>query len=572
MTSSADSKVILFCRACHHAYAFDASSVSPDNPWPCSNCNQPLDDIARALGVRLGGAGHTGNTGSFEAMEDDEDAFNADNPTAGFMPSHTERIAPVKRRPPPSAFLSGGAAADDDPWGNIPSQLSDARSGGTDQFNKPEFTEVIDIPKDFDPQAFLKLQQQGNVGPNGTDALPVITPGAPVAPGQARTFNPDAPPTNAPGNGASGAPPPGGLPPTVQFRKLDKAELMRQRQAKQAAAAAPAAPAPPKEASNKGAALGVGCLIAALVLAVIGAIAVTAYIVFVPVNGGDDAPKGESSRATPTRTASVRPPLNDRLLAASTSSPSLALVALHLPDQPADGEVALITPERLWYDGRVLAEVLDHRVEPAAHPRPNSPWLPGLAARLEHNYRAVTDADPLDEALTARWFILLVGRDAPCSAAYETLYTAWERGARLQLASVNPNNPGTFLATEIQPFNWPSPSIHGAPANLPPRVATSGATTGRNHLSLSIHSEGFSLSVPGRSVPIELPRDPRYPLRSLSQLVAQHRELDRTIEAIHIHARPDTPMYTLLRAIGAMTPALPGLPQIAEVRLAPPYA
>lgn len=331
-----------------------------------------------------------------------------------------------------------------------------------------------------------------------------------------------------------------------------------------------------KEASEeggKGLGMALGCGGALVLLLLLGAVGGGAWW-FVNDKPAPDKPtptpnvdkNGQLVAQTPTR-----PPIQDRLRQAVQSNSSATIPALALPSSPADGEVVLITTSGLIVDKKMVAPVSNQEISASVLPRADSPFVQPLASSLDEGFQAQQE-DP--DADTARWAVLLVDSKTEYRVLFPALFTSWERGANLQLATNNPSNPQAWLAVEIFPAQgWPDMDSVGIPPEFSHRDPERRPDRKLKTMVITIQNDGFTLRAPGEK-PEEaehIRRDTTWPINSLrnkyEELLQKHPD---GIQAVRLEPHRRLRAFTLLQTISALLQPVQGEQPLQQVYLSAP--
>lgn len=339
------------------------------------------------------------------------------------------------------------------------------------------------------------------------------------------------------------------------------------------------APAPaPKRAAGRGMGLMLGCA-ALLLMGFLGAGGVGVALYFSSgeesleedkgdkegVNAkGDDLP---SKKKRPPE----RPPLGERIHEMVRAHSGTSVPTIHLPGRlPNEAEAILMTPNGVVYNDEMTATVSVGRVAADARPTDESPFITPLARKLEATYQERI-RDAIDAEAEPRWVVAVGDSTVPYTVVYSTLYTAWERGARLQVAATNPNNPSAYVSIDVLPHMWPAPIKAAVPDDLPvqnPAVDATPADAGL--IVVEINDKGFTLKPPGDEEPLMIEKVTTWPVQRLRKEIRAQREAHGDIRTLVIRPREKTKLFTLLQTIGALVGPWKETAKIDEVRLARP--
>jgi len=512
--------MILFCPDCHRSFVFDDAEIAARGgpaAYSCDDCGGALTTMEAGLGLDLAAAANHQREMTHPdalALEDEDLPMSPDDQPTRLRPSFDL-----------DALSSGGGG-----YGHTeePTQLdTPAMAPAARPRLSPRLTGEHDIPADFSAMAHGR-----NNGPRQTGAQPAI--------------------------GRSAGPP----PPRAAMPHTHGAEATRQ------------AAAMEEPSSNRKPLifLGLGCA------AVAGLGLILAIVIGLVVVSRDSSGTGDTTthhaQDDPKVVAPKRPhraSFEDRILEASSAVPGTAVPAVKLPAIPEDGEVVVVG-SNVWHDGKMIASVNLGRVEAGAKPNPSSPFIVPLGRSLEKAFSAQVE-DPDDADAVPRWVLVLADGKAPYRALYEVMYTAANRGARIQLGTTNPMNPNAFLAVEVIPVDWPDAELTDVPESLPPRDPAAMVDTGSKAIVVSINDKGFTIRKAGEkakeAVFIEKLMN-SYPVSSLRQEVARLRSEDSSVRAVRIIPTEATTLFSLVQTIAACMDAGDNLPPLNQVRLEPP--
>lgn len=339
------------------------------------------------------------------------------------------------------------------------------------------------------------------------------------------------------------------------------------------------APAPaPKGAAGRGMGLMLGCA-ALLLMGLLGASGVGLAIYF---SSGDESPvedkddkKGVNAKdddlPSKTKRPPERPPLGERIDEMVRGHSGTSVPTIHLPGRlPNEAEAILMTPNGVVYNDEMTATVSVGRVAVDARPTEESPFITPLARKLEATFQERIQ-DAIDAEAEPRWVVAVGDSTIPYTVVYSTLYTAWERGARLQLAATNPNNPSAYVSIDVLPHMWPAPIKVAVPDDLPvqnPAVDTTSDDAGL--IVVEINDKGFTLKPPGDEEPLKIEKVTTWPVQRLRKEIRAQREAHGDIKTLVIRPREKTKLFTLLQTIGALVGPWKETAKIDEVRLARP--
>lgn len=320
---------------------------------------------------------------------------------------------------------------------------------------------------------------------------------------------------------------------------------------------------PEPSSQGKGLGFAFGCL-ALLALLVVGGGGAAALWFYVGDGGGkpDAGDAGDAGKPGP------RASIEDRLRLMTQNYSSASIPAVALPEPPQEGELVLLTPAGIVIGEDMVASVNHGHIDAQARPNEKSPFVIPLASALDKGF-----ADHPSENLGEdnRWTIVLIDGKVSVETLHAVLYTAWTRGARVQLAATNPNNPQTFAAVEVLPQDQPSAVAASIPDEVSPLDPARTPDPNAKAVVVGIREDGFSLRAP------EVPPDQAHFIERGTGWTSQLRsELAQTLQknpgitALVIEAEPKVNVSSLLNATSALLqPSGGGLP-FKELRFTPP--
>jgi hypothetical protein len=345
---------------------------------------------------------------------------------------------------------------------------------------------------------------------------------------------------------------------------------MRGDATRQVQAPSPARPPEGERRGGLGVALGCSGLLAALLL--LGAVAAGAWLFVIDDGDAQSPPDANASPDQPDDAPAppARASIQDRLRLAIQSNSSAAVPALALPSDPAQhGEPVLLTTSGLILGEQMVASINNNQIEASARPSPTSPFIQPLAVALDASFEGL-QRDP--DADTDRWAVFLIDGKVEYQPLFEALFTAWERGANLQIAATNPQNPHAWLAVEVFPARWPDMDSVDIPAQFTHRDPARRPDLTVKPAIIHIRDDGFTLRAhdqkPDQAEHIQ--RDTTWPIRELRKRYEALRQEKPDLNAIQIDAHPRTRAFTLLQTISALLPPVEGLAEIKQLQLGPP--
>ncbi len=529
--------MILLCPKCHWSMLLADDEVARrggPSACQCGACSTPLDTLDGALGLTglstaSEAADELRDTGTLQALE----RAPGGNHGTPAVPMNVALAKATVRdlsdlKPPPGQLIIG--ELEDNPAMTTPAMSALKRP------DAPQHTGAMAI------QAAMLMEGFPLADPDDPDAtqlsLPTAVPPARVIPAPA--LRSDA------------------TKPAVPVRKIGN-DLPRVEKSR-----------PEKGGRQMGLALLVGGALLAGLLLLAGGGALAYYFSSKPSGDNNKTPDtqvGDQLKSTPP----ARPPLDERMRELVQNHSNTSVPAIELGGQlPNESEVILLTPNGIVYGKEMVASTSLGRVATEARPSADSPLIVPLARQLEATFSSRIK-DAIDAEAEPRWVIALADGTVPYGILYSVLYTSWERGARLQLATTNPKNPNAYLASDITPYGWPAPITVGAPDDLPPQNPASATDNQGPLLRVTVSDKGFTIDADGdEEEAMVIERLDTYPVRKLRKECQALRQRHGKLSAVLIQPHKKTTFFTLLQTISATTRAWEGTPAIDAVWMTPP--
>jgi hypothetical protein len=329
----------------------------------------------------------------------------------------------------------------------------------------------------------------------------------------------------------------------------------------------------PQPTASKGGKMGlvVGCAtigVVGILLAVVGA---GAWFMLndspaapnPPVVGKPDA-GASSAPAVPARKS-----LADRLQEAANVSSEVSIPAIALPARPTSGEIVLVTRRGVIYGGQTLAQINAGRIDPAARPAAQSPFVTPVAQALEKGFGSA-DTEDMEQALSSRWVLVILDSNATYRAFFPVLYTGQNRGARLGLIARHPSNPNLFSSVEVIGEGWPGAAAAAVPDALAPLPQAASPDKALKVMVVTVNDNGLSIrraSTPVNEAELLVKDESGYPWAELHAKAAKMRA--DGVGAVRLEPAADARARDILHTISVVARPKKGVPQLREIRLAP---
>ena len=259
-----------------------------------------------------------------------------------------------------------------------------------------------------------------------------------------------------------------------------------------------------------------------------------------------------------------RKPLLDRLQDANAHCNASAI---SLPNQPQDGEVVVVTTERVWYDSNdfpdgEVANITAYEVDTTARLN-DTPYITTLASALEKQLSR--------HGADGRWILVMPETVARYHAVYQTLYTGRERGAQLQLIAAHPENRQDFLALEVHALDWPEGPSSGSGLTPYPISDKTLPNPQIEALRIIIQADTITLATTANDDQIAVPIQTSIE-KDFGKILAASSKLRENVQvaAFELYPQPRTTMRELFVLVTGLLKDKTTGPVIEEFRFAPP--